>query len=147
MQKTITILACGCIALAAWACSGDPNATMASPDQIGLAAQPIEISEGLTDFITLSGEVTTGTEGGYLVATATFTPKDQIPHEYIYLIFSLNIRKGGNLEDVGELYVAKVRGPVEAGTSFKASVRAPQSGKAGDRVLVLTDVSNTDPTM
>jgi len=125
-------------------CSSDPNAGMAAPSEITLSTTP-ELGEKAAVLIEVTGNLSSKEKGGLFIVTLNGKAKKEFPQSALYLVLSVKIRRGEEIVGTPDVSYALIQGPLEEGQAFKADFTVPQSGVAGERVVVIDSVTDKAP--
>jgi len=133
------------IGLAAWGCGGGPQGIRdASPDEITIASEPVSIGEYAAKYFTLEKHEVETSPDAFTVKVSLKVTKD-VPWQTVYVLYDVKNRTGKSTPMVTSSNLAVLKGPLAAGTVTEVTLTVPRDKPAGERSIVIMEITKINP--
>ena len=131
--------------MTAWGCGGSPQGVRdASPDEITIASEAISVGEYAAQYLAVEKQETESMSDKFTVKVSLKSTKD-IPWDTVYILYTVKNKKGGATTTVTSNNLVTIKGPLAAGSSAEVSIDIPRDKPAGERSIVIWEISKFNP--
>lgn len=143
MKKVASILLV-CCAVALSGCGGAKEGIPeASADQVTMAQPPVKIAEAAQKYVTLD-KADVGTESDKFTVKVTLKAAAEIAWNGVFVIYEVRNEAGKDKGLISGNFKG-LKGPVSAGTPIEFAETIRREKPAGERTIVVTEVTQTNP--